>query len=907
MDADLVPSDAYVVAGSVTNEGCYKRYTILYNTMLLSAGSLVGPYEILAPLGSGGMGEVYKARDTLLGREVAIKTILSRRAGNDERKRRLLQEARAASALNHPGIVTVHDISRSGEIDYIVMEYVRGRTLDRVAGKHGLGIQESVRYALQIADALARAHAAGIVHRDLKPGNIMITEEGQVKILDFGLAKLEEWEEIGKDDATRTVHAGAGLHTEQGAVMGTLAYMSPEQAEGKKVDARSDIFSFGAVLYEMLTGRRAFSGDSSASIMAAVLQSDPKPPSQLVEGVPRDFERIILRCLRKDPARRFQHVTDLKVDLQELKEATESGESAPAAVRKPVRQWPWIAGAAVCVAIAGAAWMLRPAARSSSPLQPVSLTTDIGLETMPSFSPDGSQLVYASDGGKQTNPDLLDLYVKVVGGGSPLQLTNDPAPDIYPAWAPDGRQVAFIRVLQGIFLIPPIGGGERKLVDWPVLTTQLSWSPDGKYLAFARGARDKEPSGIFLIAAQGGEARRLTTSEGARDEAPALSPDGRRLAFHRFNGLASHSLSVVDLDERMSPVAPARRLIEGSASIDSLAWTSDGKSIVYGASELGLTGRLWRVASQGRNEPELLNFAAPGAFEVAISRTGARLAYSTWNWDVDLWKLENGVASRSSLSSTLPDFNPQFSPDGLKVAFTSSRSGSAQVWVANRDGSNPLKLTDSLYGGTPRWSPDGKRIVFDNLLANGQRDIYVVDSSGGQPKPVVEHPAIDRVPSFSRDGKWIYFSSNRDERDEIYRVPAGGGDAVRVTDNGGYTAFESVDGRSIYYTKNGSNFGPLFVRALDGGPEQKVLDEVCVRGFAVTERGVYYIGSDSDRKAFEVRLLNPVTRKSTVVGKIKLEVGFSAIGLTVSPNGKTILYSTTIYNGADLMLVEGFR
>ena len=351
--------------------------------MALQPGSHLGPYEILAPLGAGGMGEVYKARDTQLGREVAIKTLPASRVANEENKRRFLQEARAASALNHPGIVTIHDISRSGEVDYIVMEYVRGRTLDRVIGKHGLGVQESIRYALQMADALARAHAAGIIHRDLKPGNIMVTDDGLVKILDFGLAKLGEVEAIGEGDATRTIRMQNSPHTQDGAVVGTVAYMSPEQAEGKKVDARSDIFSFGAVLYEMVTGRRAFTGDSSASTMAAVLKSDPKPPSQVVEGIPRDLERIILRCLRKDPARRFQHATDLKVDLEELKESTGSGESAqPAAKTTKSSKLPWIAAAVALPVLVTVGWLLRPAGEATAPpLEPVPLTTYEGVES----------------------------------------------------------------------------------------------------------------------------------------------------------------------------------------------------------------------------------------------------------------------------------------------------------------------------------------------------------------------------------------------------------------------------------------------------------------------------------------------------------------------------------------------
>ncbi len=263
-------------------------------------GQRISHYQVVEKLGEGGMGVVYKARDTHLDRFVAIKVLPPEKVTDPDRKRRFVQEAKAASALNHPNIVHIYDISSEGSLDFIAMEYVTGKTLERLIGRKGLSLSETLHYAIQAADALAKAHAAGIVHRDLKPSNIMVTEDGLVKILDFGLAKLTEPVESGELAPTVTL-------TEEGKIVGTVAYMSPEQAEGKKVDARSDIFSFGSVLYEMVTGARAFQGDSSASTLAAVLTKEPKQPSQAVEGLPRELERVILRCLRKDPARRFQH------------------------------------------------------------------------------------------------------------------------------------------------------------------------------------------------------------------------------------------------------------------------------------------------------------------------------------------------------------------------------------------------------------------------------------------------------------------------------------------------------------------------------------------------------------------------------------------------------------------------
>jgi len=298
--------------------------------MSLVAGVELGPYEVLAPLGAGGMGEVYRARDTRLGREVAIKVLPAEVLADPPRRARFVQEARAASSLNHPNIVTIYGIESANGADFIVMEYVPGQTLDGLIPRHGMRVGEALRLAIPIADALAAAHAAGVVHRDVKPANVMVTRQGLVKVLDFGLAKLRQAEAAAGQEDT-TVEAEAKL-TRAGTVAGTPAYMSPEQASGGVVDARSDVFSFGVVLYEMVTGRRPFVGGSSAELLAALLKEEPKPPSGLVADLPKELERIILRCLRKDPERRFQHMKDVKVEL-------EGSRRSPIPSPRPRRAW----------------------------------------------------------------------------------------------------------------------------------------------------------------------------------------------------------------------------------------------------------------------------------------------------------------------------------------------------------------------------------------------------------------------------------------------------------------------------------------------------------------------------------------------------------------------------------------
>src|SRR5512136_138326 len=339
-------------------------------------GKTLGHYQITEKLGEGGMGVVYKARDTHLDRFAALKVLPPEKVSDPDRKRRFIQEAKAASALNHPNIVHVYDIDQADGVDFIAMEYVAGKTLDEVIPRKGMRLSLALKYAVQIADALARAHGAGIIHRDLKPSNVMVDEHGLVKVLDFGLAKLTET--TGPEAETAATRTGAGM------ILGTAVYMSPEQAEGKHIDTRSDIFSFGSMLYEVLTGQRAFRGDTRASTIASILREEPKPISEVSEGLPRDAEKIVRRCLRKDPEHRFHHMEDLRVALEELKEESDSGalETADGVRLKPRRRSVWVLGAVAALVIAAVGvWIFRSwLGTPETPLTPVPLTSYPGFE-----------------------------------------------------------------------------------------------------------------------------------------------------------------------------------------------------------------------------------------------------------------------------------------------------------------------------------------------------------------------------------------------------------------------------------------------------------------------------------------------------------------------------------------------
>lgn len=472
------------------------------------------------------MGEVYKARDSRLDRAVAVKVLPSGKVADSDRKRRFIQEAKAASALNDPHIVAIYDISADAGVDFIVMEYVPGKPLDQMIPQKGLRTAETLRYAIQIADALAKAHAAGIIHRDLKPANLMVTVDDQVKVLDFGLAKLIE-PSIGAEAATLT----ACDATEAGAILGTISYMSPEQAEGKSVDARSDIFSFGSVLYEMLTGQKAFQGDSKLSTLSAILREEPKPIAQIAADIPRDLGKIIQRCLRKDPDRRFQHMVDLKVALQEVKEESESGAfGRTVAAVEPVSGRRWIYAAAVVTLLVLALGGWWKFGREHLPTLKIVPFASFGSEWDPAFSPDGNLLAFSWAG---PNRDNYDIYVQQIGAGTPLRLTTDPGEDRSPVFSPDGRYIAFTRNERTLILVPALGGPERKLSL--VGAANIDFSPDGKTIAISDRESAGDPLGLFLVSIETGNRQRLTTAPPGigGDTTPKFSLDGQRIAFER--------------------------------------------------------------------------------------------------------------------------------------------------------------------------------------------------------------------------------------------------------------------------------------------------------------------------------------------------------------------------------------
>jgi Tol biopolymer transport system component/predicted Ser/Thr protein kinase len=881
-------------------------------------GRTISHYQILEKLGEGGMGVVYKARDTHLDRFVAIKVLPPEKVTDPERRQRFTQEAKAASALNHPNIITVHDIDEADGVSFISMEFVAGKTLDSLIPRHGLRLSEVLKYAIQIADALARAHAAGIIHRDLKPGNIMVTEQGLVKVLDFGLAKLTEAAPAGDDEVTRTMKRA----TEEGTIVGTVAYMSPEQAEGKKVDARSDVFSFGAVLYEMVTGQKAFQGDSKMSTLAAIMNKDPKPAGAISTSLPRDLEKIITRCLRKDREQRLQYMADIKVTLQELKEESDSGTQAGAqtAMRPTRRPWLWAAAALVVLAIAFATWLFRGTARKpvAAP-EVVPLTSYAGFENSPSFSPDGNQVAFSWNGEKQDN---FDIYVKLIGSPTPLRLTTDAAEDRSPAFSPDGRSIGFVRVSRehrAFIIIPSIGGPEHIVADnllnystWSTIVGHWTWSTIvGHWFAWFPNGKWVVTDGLAMISIESGETHSLTSPpmKSLLDFSPAVSPDGHTIAFSRLTSALASDIYLLDLDEDLKPKGEPRRLTFLKRNSYDSAWTPNGQEIIFG-SRIFSSPSLFRVSTSGSGQPEQLPFTGENAFSPAISRSGNRLAYQRDLSDGNIWRLSLSVSGTAAepptrfIASTRDEYNPQYSPDGKWIAFSSDRSGVQSIWVSDAEGSNAVELFSraSAVCGTPRWSPDGQRIAFDSD-AEGNFDIYIIRSGGGKAVRLTTDSTDDLIPSWSRDGNWVYFGSERSGRSEVWKAPAGGGEAIQVTRNGGYVAFESPDGKFVYYTKD-EDSSALWKMPLTGGEESQVLPSVDWRNFSLINEGIYFIpGPGADGK-YSIQFLSFATGKVKTVAPIP---GQLTIGLSVSPDGRSLLFSEDDEAGSDLKLVENFR
>ena len=750
-------------------------------------GREIGPYRVLSLLGAGGMGEVYLAEDARLSRRVALKLLPSEFTHDAERIRRFEREARAASALNHPNIVTIYEIGQSDGAYFIATELVEGQTLRDSMPRLRAQTKEALNVIAQVADALSAAHAAGIVHRDVKPENIMLRQDGYVKVLDFGLAKLTE---LPTHDASHKETE----RTDTGAVMGTVAYMSPEQALGQEVDHRTDIFSLGVVLYEMTAGLHPFKGSTTAATFDALLNREPPAPVISNPEISPELERIIVRALEKDRDLRYQTASDLRAELKRWQRTLDSSPTTSIQSNARTRKLPRATGRArivktglalaallVVAALVFVAFRRLTPQETTAPLRNLSfaqLTDQPGKESFPSLSPDGKSVVYA---GKASGN--LDVFLQRVGGKNPLNLTADSTDDdTQPAFSPDGERIAFRseRERGGIFVMGATGESVKRLTDFGY---HPAWSPDGREVACSThniedpNDRTLERSDIWIVKVATGEKRQLTGETIGDAAQPQWSPTGARIAYWSRRKGGQRDLWTIP-SAGGAPVA-----VTDDAAFDwNPVWSPDGRHL-YFASDRGGQMNLWRVPIEEgtgivTGPPESLTTPSPYAQHLSFSRDGRRAVY---------------VSLVSSKSILKDDFNPNkevlsgrpaavtqgfkhtsqpnLSPDGEWFVYSTQGEKQEDLFIIDKDGADsPRQLTDDHFKDRhPRWSPDGKRIVFYSDRS-GRYEAWIINRDGSGLQQITFTPGLTVIYTFwSPDGSRLVYNL-RDESCWIMEV-----------------------------------------------------------------------------------------------------------------------------------------
>jgi serine/threonine protein kinase/Tol biopolymer transport system component len=809
----------------------------------LLVGSKLGPYEIVAPLGAGGMGEVYRARDSRLGREVAIKVLPASFSNDPDRLRRFEQEARAAGILNHPNITAVHDIGTVDGAPYVVTELLEGETLrSRLAGGP-LAPRRAIEFAIQIAHGLSAAHEKGIVHRDLKPENLFVTKDGRIKILDFGLAKLTQPEKAGPQTSLPTETAG----TEPGVVLGTLGYMSPEQVRGRPADARSDIFSFGAILYEMLSGKRAFQGDSAADTMSAILREDPPDLSSTNRLIAPALDRIVRHCLEKNPEGRFHSAHDLAFDLDALSGSQVADTQAvPQATGRPKITSVLVAVAVIGLLLAAAVAVFTSLrsrhelaanlVRFSVPIPPGTTYSPGVVSRGLSISPDGTRLVVeAISNGRRR------LFLRPLDSEKFTELEGTLGASAH-FWSPDGRFIAFFADGK-VKKVPAAGGPAEELcpasIDW-----LGAWGRDGTILLSQ--IPPGEP-GIFRVSDRGGEPVRVLGADPSDPVAllwPEFLPDGRHFLFQALSPTGkTRELRVGSLDSRdVRAITQLASRFE-YAEPGYLIYVRDNALFAqpFDAKKAALYGEPTLVAEN------VHHFFGPGHAAFSVSQTGV-IAYQAAESPVRLVWLDRQGKEVGVLGQPAVVNSVRISPSGNRIAVDveDSRFGTSDLWVFEAASGASTRLTSGqIDEGAPVWTPDGARLVFriddkgppdiaeivvgspgsersllilpgvqqpEDISPDGRRLVFLNDAASTadiwlaslegdhQPKPWLRSPFNERNPRFSPDGRWIAYDSDESGTREVYvALTEGAGEKKRISPSGGRAPRWSRDGKELFY------------------------------------------------------------------------------------------------------------
>ena len=861
----------------------------------LEAGSQLGHYEILGLLGAGGMGVVYRAVDRRLPRPVAIKVLRPEQVADPERKRRFTREAHAASSLNHPNIVTIYEFGLDQGLDYIVMELVAGKTLRDLIPSKGLEFGACLRCAVQIADGLAAAHMAGIVHRDLKPSNVMVTDKGLVKLLDFGVAKLVEREGGDARETTLTMELPAGDRR----VVGTVAYMSPEQVNGLPLDARSDIFTFGVLLYEMVSGRRPFEGSTGIGTLSAIVEKEPVPPRELVANLPREIDRLIRQCLRKQPERRWQHMIDVKQLLEELAHEVEYGESQQEE-RPPSRRWRYVA-ALLAGALAGMSglavylWQRSPASVPGAEPVLTMLTTDQGLTAYPAISQDGRLVAYASDRSGEGN---LDIWVQQIGGGEALRLTRDPADESDPDFSPDGTRIAFRSEREdgGVYTAPSFGGDAQFIVP---RGRNPKYSPDGRTIASWAGM---EGSGFLpgaarvMLAPAGGGLLEPLPQRMANAQYPVWSPKGDELLVLGRADPAGQNEMPVDwwiVPRRGGKPRPTGALEKlwgqglstpiGQYAFVPLAWLGDNR-IVFAAT-LGDTSNLWQISLSprtGEAAGPAIRLTAGTGFEVHAACAGSagaspRMVYAGLLLNVDIWTvpldanrgIPSGDVARLTQGVAFDAF-PSLSRDGARLAYASRLAGTWALRQRELRTGREWTIANFREGGPePRISGDGQRVAYSDQ----NYALFRIRSEGGAAEKLCDvcGPPTD----VSYDGTRVLFEPV-EPPDDVMLLEGSGGQKHNLVRAGKhpelYGGRFSPDGRWVAFHASTRGAGTLtvYVAPIAGGQTPPASEWVQVTDGDFAEGDVawspdgqmlYYLSDRDGSRCVWARKLEAATKK----------------------------------------------
>ncbi len=880
--------------------------------MTLAAGTRLGSYEILAPVGAGGMGEVYRARDTKLSREIAIKVLSDALARDPEYLARFEREARLLASLDHPNVAGIHGLEESEGVRFLVLELGPGETLAERIAAGPLPLENALEISRQIAEALEAAHEKGIIHRDLKPANVKITPGGRVKVLDFGLAKSLSGADAGKS-AAATITAGG---TREGTVLGTPAYMSPEQARGQPVDKRTDLWSFGCVVYEMLSGKRAFGGKTASDALAAVLNHEPDF-SALPRATPPSVRHVLERCLEKDAGRRLRDAGDVRLEVES---ALEEMRSPSRGARRRSRWLAAAAGAVILAAIALLVGRTLSPSRSAGRAQPtlVQVTFAEGVEQFPAWSPDGSQLAYTAEVG-----GVRRIFAKRLAGGEQTPVTSGAFDDIQPAWSPDGRTILFVRSRQTGKRLEPgdvfgqYDGGdlwsvdleskrERKLLE---NAYNPSFSPDGRLIAVDAGWAG--PRRIWVVDSMGSNPQQITSdvSEAVVHVRPRWSPDGKKIVFQ--------NIERTKFDVRAADVATKKLVWVTNDLFRDLnpVWSPSGAWIHFTSDRTGGLN-IWRMPvhpdGTPAGAPQQLTTGAGQDVEIAVSKDGRKLAFAILKQNADLWKLpvspQTGLgqgAPQEVLATTREDSRGTWSPDGRQIAFNSDRAGDMNIWIFTASDGSTRQLTKGPGGDyQPEWSPDARRLVFFSTRS-GNADIWSVDVASRDLKQLTKGPSIDINPFFSPDGSRIAYQSDQSGRLEVWVMNADGSAARQLTRLGvtGHFLRWTPDGRSVLFRCPCSGSPNTLAAPLTGEEPQPV--------------GEIAGGSHMSLSPDASRIMDVVAHKTVWVstlggGKPERVFEFddpdSRIDYPVwSPDGHWVLFDRFRPQGGDVWVMEGFE